>query len=107
MFKKHIKFLLILTMGAQVHFFAYSNQAKEMKPTSKYCSKVTGLSQGFEEEIATKLRVSVSSVRFMRAYPDRLGGCDVTVDTPKGPITCSGLTVFTNGKDFWISGGCI
>jgi hypothetical protein len=72
------------------------------------CSKATGLSKGLAEYIANRMRVSVNSISLIRASSSNSAvmGCMITVDTPKGPQSCMGGTVHTDGKDYWIGGSC-
>lgn len=81
-------------------------EVREVKPPGPYCSKATGLSKGFAEYVATKMRVSMSTVRLIRASQDTYGGCSITVDTAKGPQSCVGATLYSDGKDYWIGGSC-
>ena len=78
----------------------------EMHPTERYCSKATGLSKGFVEMAATRMRVSVSSVSFLSASSAGSNGCNIRIDTPRGPQSCMGGTVYSDGRDFWIGGIC-
>ena len=79
---------------------------REMEPTKDYCSRATSLSEGFAEMVAKRLQVSVDSVRLIRAEPQRVSGCIITIDTPKGPQSCMGGTVFFDGREYWIGGYC-
>ncbi len=85
---------------------ASSSSIKEMTPSGPYCSKATGLSKGFAEIVGSRMRVSVSSVSLLRASQDSYGSCAITVDTAKGPQSCVGASVYTDGKVFWIGGSC-
>lgn len=85
---------------------ATSSSPQEMTPTKDYCSRATGLSQGFAEMVAKRLKVSVDSVRLIRAEPQRVSGCIITVDTPVGPQSCQGGTVYYDGTEYWIGGYC-
>jgi hypothetical protein len=97
------KLLLVLFSIFPLIVFA---EVKEVKPPGPYCSKASGISKGFGEYVASKMRVSMSSVRLIRASQDSYGGCAVTVDTAKGPQSCVGATLYTDGKDYWIGGSC-
>lgn len=79
---------------------------KKVDPSGPYCTKATGLSQSFVEFVAEKIKVSVNSVRLIRASQDTYGSCAITVDTFKGPQRCVGASIYTDGKDFWIGGSC-
>jgi hypothetical protein len=79
---------------------------REMTPTEDYCSRATSLSQGFAEMVAKRLQVSVDSVRLIRAEPMRVSGCVITMDTPVGPQSCQGGTVYSDGREYWIGGYC-
>lgn len=81
-------------------------EVREVKPPGPYCSKASGLSKGFAEYVASKMRVSMSSVSLIRASQDTYGGCAITVDTAKGPQSCVGAILYTDGKDYWIGGSC-
>jgi hypothetical protein len=96
--------ILIFTSGVSTFIFA---EVREMKPSGPHCSNATGLSKGFAEYVATKMRVSMSSVRLIRATQDAYGSCAITVDTAKGPQSCAGATVYSDGKGvYWIGGSC-
>ena len=95
--------LISLTAFLPITVFA---EVKQLDPSGPYCSKATGLSQGFAEFVAGKLKVSLNSVRLIRASQDSYGSCAITVDTFKGPQNCVGATVYTDGKDYWIGGSC-
>ena len=82
-------------------------ETKEVKNPGALCSKATGLSKGFAEYVASKMRVAVRSVSLIRASQDSYGSCSITVDTAKGPQSCIGASLYTDGKrDYWIGGGC-
>ncbi len=81
-------------------------QIKKMDPSGPYCAKATGLSQSFAEFVAERMKVSVNSVRLIRASQDTYGSCAITVDTFKGPQRCVGASIYKDGKDFWIGGSC-
>lgn len=81
-------------------------EVREVKPPGPYCSKASGISKGFGEYVASKMKVSMSSVSLIRASQDSYGGCAITVDTAKGPQSCVGATLYTDGKDYWIGGSC-
>ena len=72
------------------------------------CSKATGLSKGLTEYIASRMRVPMSSVSLISASSSGSVsmGCMIRVDTAKGPQSCMGGTVHTDGKDYWIGGSC-
>ena len=86
----------------------FAAEVKEVKPTNGLCSKATGISKGFGEYVGSKMRVSVSSVSLIRASDDTsgLGGCQITVDTAKGPQSCGGATLYTDGVVYWVGGIC-
>lgn len=83
-----------------------AKEPKEMKPREKYCERATLLSQGLSEMIASRLKVSVSSVTLIGASAAGDVSCAYTVDTPKGPIRCLHGTVYSDGEDYWIGGYC-
>ena len=88
-------------------YSVFAQEVKEVKPTNGLCSKATGISKGFGEYVGSRMKVSVSSVNLIRASDDTLyGGCSITIDTAKGPQSCGGATLYTNGKDYWIGGIC-
>lgn len=93
-------------IGTLVAFGCSAAEVKEMKPTEQYCSKATGLSKGFAEMVARRMRVSVSSVELLSASSAGNLGCLIKVDTAKGPQSCLGGTVYSDGQDFWIGGYC-
>lgn len=78
----------------------------EMKPTEIYCNKATGLSKGFSEMVGWRMRVSVASVSLLSATPAGTSGCFIKVDTSKGPQSCTGGIVYSDGKAYWIGGDC-
>jgi hypothetical protein len=83
-----------------------SGSPREMTPTEEYCGRATSLSQGFAEMVAKRLQVSVDSVRLIRAEPQRVSGCIITLDTPIGPQSCQGGTIYYDGSEYWIGGYC-
>jgi hypothetical protein len=83
-----------------------SSEIKEMKPPTQYCSKATDISKGFGQYVGSRMKVSVSSVRLISSYADSYGGCAITVDTAKGPQSCVGASVYSDGVDYWIGGSC-
>jgi len=97
----HISLIFWIGFSSTIHA-----QVQEMKPTEKFCSKATALSQGLAEYIAGRMKVSVSSVRLIRAEGLNNGHCNITVDTAKGPQSCWAGSVYSNGKDFWVGGIC-
>jgi hypothetical protein len=82
-----------------------SSKAQRMEPDEKYCSKIIGLSAGLAEIIARDHKVAISSITFLRAEAYGIN-CSVVVDTQKGPKSCSGVWVYSDGKEFWAGGGC-
>jgi hypothetical protein len=103
MFKSRKLLIAVLLCFTPTIVFA---DVKEVKPPGPYCSKASGLSKGFAEYVASKMKVSMSSVSLIRASQDTYGGCSITVDTAKGPQSCVGATLYTDGKDYWIGGSC-
>jgi hypothetical protein len=100
---KKIIVLALLSFAPVIGF----TQTQEVKPPGQLCSKATGLSKGFAEYVGSRMKVAVSSVRLIRASADTYGGCAVTVDTAKGPQSCVGTTLYTDGKgDYWVGGTC-
>jgi hypothetical protein len=100
------KKLIIATLLSIFPIIGFS-ETKTVNNPGALCSKATGLSKGFAEYAASKMRVSMSSVRLIRASQDSYGSCSVTVDTAKGPQSCVGATLYTDGKgDYWIGGSC-
>ena len=98
---------LIITALLGIYSISGFAQPREVKSPGPLCSKATGLSKGFAEYVASKMRVSMSSVSLIRASQDTYGGCSITVDTAKGPQSCVGATLYTDGKgDYWIGGSC-
>jgi hypothetical protein len=95
-FKKfYFAFLFpIITMSA-------FSQVTEVKEPEKLCLKASGISQRFQERFSKQLKVSLNSIKFHRAEK-YMGGCSVTVDTPKGLITCTASSLLTDGRDYWI-----
>jgi hypothetical protein len=83
-----------------------SGEIRPMEPSKDYCHKATGLSQAFAENVGSTIKVAVSSVKFLRAEAAGNYSCWVTVDTAKGPKSCGGAGVYSDGKDYWVHGGC-
>lgn len=85
------------------------SEVKEMTPANRYCNRVTGVSKGFSEDAARRLRVSASSVTLLSSVANSspVGGCWVRLDTPKGPQNCRATRVYSDGKDFWLGGVCM
>lgn len=79
---------------------------EEMRPTQEYCDMATGLSQRFVEMVGERMKVSAFSIRLLSASAAGNVGCLIRVDTPKGPYSCRGGKIFSDGKDFWIGGDC-
>lgn len=98
---------LIITALLSIYSISGFAQTTEVKSPGPLCPKATGLSKGFAEYVATTMRVSMSSVRLIRASEGPYERCSITVDTAKGPQSCVGATLYTNGKgDYWIGGSC-
>lgn len=75
---------------------------KEIKEAKlrKDCKNVSGLSQGTYEFLAKRLKTSINSIDLIRS--EYLGGgCNVKIDTPRGPITCFNVEVRSEGGDAW------
>ena len=98
---------LMVTALLGIYSISGFAQPREVKSPGQLCAKATGLSKGFAEYVASKMKVSMSSVRLIRASQDNSGGCSITVDTAKGPQSCIGATLYTDGKgDYWIGDTC-
>jgi hypothetical protein len=98
------KYLITLFFLSSLSVFAQA--VKRMEPPEKFCSKATDISKRFSEFVASKMKVSISSVTFVRTTYISTMGCEVTVDTAKGPQSCVGVDVYSDGKDFWVGGTC-
>jgi hypothetical protein len=111
--------VFLLGFMALMPFISYKDEVEavaspaittRVTPAGDLCYKASGLSVGFAEFVAGRMRVSYQSVSLIRADPDILGtasACSVTVDTAKGPQSCTGADLYTNGKgDYWIGGMC-
>lgn len=83
-----------------------TTEVLDFDEVQKLCFKASGISKGFGESVAEKLRVPISSVNFLR-MGNKMGMCSVTLDTPKGPQTCNVMSLATNGKEYWVTGGCL
>lgn len=83
-----------------------SLRIREVKAINGQCLNANGLSKGFAEYVATRMRVSIASVSLIRASDDGLGGCSITIDTARGPQSCMGATLYTDGKNYWVGGIC-
>lgn len=85
-----------------------ASEVREMTPVGDYCHKVTDISKGFAEDVARTMKVSVSSVRFIRSEGSaNLGStCYIKIDTPKGPQACGAKIIYSDGKDYWVGGMC-
>lgn len=94
------KHFILLFLFSIITTDAFS-QVKEVKDAEKLCLKASGISQRFQERFSKQLKVSVNSIKFHRAEK-YMGGCSVTVDTPKGLITCTASSLLTDGTDYWI-----
>ena len=83
-------------------------ETKQVKTPGQLCAKASGLSNGFAEYVATHMGVPVRSVSLIRALSNGpYGDCSVKVDTAKGPQSCAGAILFTDGKgEYWIGGNC-
>ncbi len=78
---------------------------QEVKPTSHYCQRVKSLSQRLSEDLAWTLRVSISSLQVIRSEPGGIGGgCEVTIDSLRGPVRCDTSWVYSDGQSFWAHG---
>jgi hypothetical protein len=95
------------TVGLVSCCFSIQAEIKEVKPAGPHCSKATGLSKGLAESIAERKKVSVGSLSLLRSSPDPSIGCIIKVDTPRGPVECMLVELYSDGKDFWVGGFCI
>ena len=45
----------------------FSQQVKEVTPTKSFCSKASSISKGLAEYVASRMSVSISSIKLIRA----------------------------------------
>ena len=105
-FQKQVEQQRLIAAKQAEKLKAKTSGVMEMKPTENYCHKATGLSKGFSEMVGERMRVSVASVSLLSATSAGTSGCFIKVDTSKGPQTCMGGTVYSDGKAYWIGGYC-
>jgi len=107
-YAKFLKYKIIFVAIVSISSFSvFANEGKKIEPTGNYCSKATSLSTGMAEHFARIMGVPVSSVRLLAASGVTGGNeCFVTVAGPNNARSCRTNSVFSNGKDFWISGSC-
>ena len=92
---------LIILTSFSVASISASAQVSEVKDAAKLCAKASGISQRFQERFSQQLKVSVSSIKFYKSEK-YMGGCSVTIDTPKGLKECTATTLLTDGKEYWL-----
>jgi len=105
-FQKQVEQQRLIAAKQAEKLKAKTSGVMEMKPTENYCKKATGLSKGFSEMVGERMRVSVASVSLLSATSAGTSGCFIKVDTSKGPQSCMGGTVYSDGKAYWIGGYC-
>jgi len=83
-------------------------EVKKVKPTSdSLCKKADGFSKGLSDFIATRKKVSKSSIYLYSASASRNNsGCYIKFDTAKGPDSCSDVDLYTDGNGYWVGGVC-
>ena len=86
---------------------ASHSEVKEVRPAQNYCAKATRVSKSTAEDLASRKGISIRSLEFMKATPANPSGCWVTFDTPKGPQDCKVITVYSDGRDYWVGGMCV
>jgi hypothetical protein len=71
------------------------------------CEKATGMSESLGVSVAEWYKVPYSSIKFISTSLDKkYSMCYLKFDTSIGPKRCLVSRVFTDGKDFWVGGGC-
>lgn len=70
------------------------------KLTAENCKKATGMSVGASEQLATALKVSVSTIRLLRTQSYG-SWCEAVVDTPKGIHRCKS-EVRVKDNNIWV-----
>ena len=99
-----------LSLALGIFAICMTTQAavKQVEPAGPHCGKATGLSKGLAEDIAERKKVSTSSLSLLSSSPDPSSGCIIKVDTPRGPVQCRLVNLYSDGKDFWVGGAvCI
>lgn len=84
---------LILAFVVMFGLSSVAVAGNSIETNRENCAKIRGMASGDKEAIARKMRVSMSSIRFIKggwlwypAYGTKM--CAVMVDTAKGPTTC-------------------
>ena len=79
-----------------------NSEGNDCDKTTESCSQVIAITEGFREGISRRVKVSVSTVTFIRGEygTGPYGNCSVVVDTPKGIYKCGYLWLakLKNGK---------
>ena len=79
---------------------------KDLSEMARGCRNLSGHSQRFAEQVAERWQVSVNSISVLRATWNG-GICDITVDTPKGPKSCSSGTIMKNNSGGYFVGAAV
>jgi hypothetical protein len=93
--------LLIFPFSFFIVIISAFGQVTEVKEAANLCAKASGISQRFQERFSKQLNVSIYSIKFYKS-DKYMGGCSVTVDTPRGLKTCTASSLMTDGKNYWI-----
>lgn len=70
------------------------------------CSQVKGLTQYLADLIATDLRTSINSIRFLQPMFASDSGCLIRIDTPNGPQNCWATRILVSKGDYLAHGSC-
>jgi hypothetical protein len=90
----------------QIKLVENSSEVIQVQPAEAFCDRISSLSQGAAEYIASNLKVSISSIEVIRAHSAGNMGCSVLIDTPKGPQRCTLSSVYGRKGVYWASGIC-
>ena len=85
---------------ARVERYRIEREANE-KISSQNCKKATGMSVGASERLSEALKVSVSSIRFIRTEYFGNNYCEAVIDTPKGIKKCK-AEVIVKDSNVWV-----
>lgn len=96
---------MALAFGLLTSISSGVSAAEKVPYSSANCKKVSGMSQGTQEKISTKLRVSASSISLYSVVGNS-NGCTVKFDTAKGIkdifIQDYNGGIYTDGTSYWI-----
>lgn len=76
--------------------FGSTNTPIEIKNNKDNCLKVDAATNSVSEEVGRQFKIAAKSIHFVRSTWHGSIGCNLILDSPKGPLECGVKNIFTD-----------